>query len=146
VANLYGVANPVANGVSVAQATTLVCNAGVETTIMSATLAAPSAGFFYPAVWGTLFMSQSATPATAVSFGARIGAGADFATQPVPVYFLSANTNTMFSFFLVGAPSGTIWQGAGATINMTVNPTGFAVNCNQPGGQACFFLFRAADQ
>jgi hypothetical protein len=145
-ANLYGVANPLQIGTQGIVLSLIPCPAGVETTVASVTMAAPSAGFYYPVIWGIMILQIGATKPNPVNLAGRIGAGADFGTCGLDQTVFNPSSNFMWPFMLAGPASDLPWRGAGSTVNLTVNPTGQAVTAYNAGSFFYCFLFRAPDQ
>lgn len=145
-ANLYGVANPGALPQFVFNNATVPCPAGVETTVMSAVLAANSGGFFFPFVVGAMAMTMGASVPTAVVIAGRIGGGSDFQGVGIAPQTFVASGTVLVPFALTGVPSQTAWAQPGSTLNITVAPTVNAVTCPINVCFAQVFLFRAPDQ
>lgn len=148
-ANLYGVANPIALP---AQANTIGaadvnCPAGTETNVIAIPTNVPiSQGWYYPAVFAVLAISLGATPPTGVQLGARIGAGADFSYWAIYPGMLAASITLEQSFQLFGAGTILAYSTGPLTINISVNPTAQAVTARFSGSYAYAWWNRAPDQ
>lgn len=144
--NLYGVANAPALAVK-ATFGGVICPAGVETNLISSPpLVAPSQGYFYVVCNLMIFVAYQPTLPSAVTFAARIGAGADFDSYPVNLANVAVSTGFEYSLTLISPAFSIPWLGAGSVVNTTANPTGFQINTTGIGSQCWFMLVRAPDQ
>jgi hypothetical protein len=144
--NQYGTSNPLPVPQFIYIASNTACPAGAETNVLSATLAAVSPGIYYPVMIGAIYITLGATAPSQILIGGRIGAGADFQQLGAPAEIFTPNLTYLQSFCMFGTPSDTIWRGAGATVNISLNPTGQAVTAASGGSYGQVFLFRAPDQ
>lgn len=148
-ANNYGIANlgtienePFLSG-------DVACPAGVTTVLCStpALKGTDPSGVYLPFVIVNFQVLLGATPPTAFSISARIGAGANFNGVGWPPVLLVANANITICASFVGTPSIVPWQGAGSVINIVALATGQAVTVKSTTlGWADVFLFRGPDQ
>jgi hypothetical protein len=84
------------------------------------------------------------TVATSLTFGARIGAGADFDAVGFVTSVFTANQILPYTIPFMGTPSNTSWAGAGSVINLTANPGAQAVQIGAV--RSVIMLLRAPDQ
>ena len=148
-ANLYGVDNTVLtpNSAGLIGGADVFCPAGVETNIIATpALIAPSNGYFVPMLWLNVAITFAATPATNVSVGARIGAGADFDYYNLNAALIVANATIMLNGFLSGVAAQVPWFQPGSVVYVSLNPTAQAVNARVLGSRALYWLARAQDQ
>lgn len=148
-ANLYGTANPnplPIGGVTIGSVNVAI-PPGVETNFCSMSIPpAVSPGWYYPAVWGVANAVLGASAPTFINWGARIGAGADFATYGTYNPLLIANADITVTLFLYG-PTTLISNPFGAfTFNVSANcgVNGFTVTF--VGTQMLGQWLRAPDQ
>jgi hypothetical protein len=148
-ANLYGVANPLPLPVFAGMigATDIVCPAGAETNVIALPTNVPiSQGIYYPAVSGVLWVTLGATPASQVTVGARIGAGADFFANAYNTIPLVASATIMIPFFGYGPSALLSYPTGPLTINISINPGAQAVTARAAGALAYGWWQRAPDQ
>ncbi len=144
--NIWGVANPVPLPTIAGPSGNVTLPVLTETTILSsAAIIAPYPGAYYPIVYCQLFVLLGAAPPTSLTFGFKLGAGADVDTAVVNPALLVANATIAFYGTMVGANSPTAWIGAGSVINVT-GLVGGAVATAQVAGSRCLFaLARGPD-
>lgn len=134
-ANLYGTANPnpLPTAVQTIGNVDVAIPPGAETNFAQLVFPpATSGGWYYPSIWGLATVVLSATPPTALQFGARIGAGADFSAYAVRTQLLTASAQFEMTLFLCGFTTlisnpftpTTLFVSANATAN------GFTVGVN----------------
>ena len=149
-ANLYGVANPQNTPTfqgGLLGGADIVTVAAAETNLITATLVQPDlSGVWYAIMFYTLVVSCGATPPGAGVIAIRVNAGADNNQQGVAAANLVANANITLSGCLVTAASKTLWQGAGATVQLTGNFSAQPVTVRNGGSGAVIALWRALDQ
>ena len=146
-ANLYGVASPLKLPIIVSGGADIVCNANVATPVLSASgLFAPSAGWFYPIIWGFLEVTMGASIPTNSNWGFNINGGSTVDFYQIDTNLTVANAYFGLNFALVGTPSNVIWRPPGSTINITVLPFTNAVTYRGYSSRAIIALFRAPDQ
>lgn len=146
--NLYGVANtgPALYYGTLLNAGGVTCPAGVETNVIAlGPVTALAQGVYYPVFWAQLSIQSGATAPTQIVLGAKIGAGADFATfQPYNGLFIAGQVNVIW-WYGIGQPSRAPWVTPGSVINITVNPLAQSVSCVYYCSQAIGGVFRAPD-
>jgi hypothetical protein len=149
VPNLYGVANApgLPTFATLIGAANITLPAGVETAIItSPPLVAPSAGFFYPLIFGYSVVTQGAVGAGGATWFARIGNGADFLSISFPGFLLPANASVALPLLGAGAASEVPWRSPGSTITISWNISSGAATCYYPFSTVYFVLLRAPDQ
>lgn len=125
--SIWGVNNSPPNPVVVTAGGDVACPAGSETNVLSGTVTVPTPGANFAVVSDVMgVVVLGATPPTAMVIAARQGAGADYDTWTIPPSALVANAILQVYPTLAGT-FGKNALAAGATINITVNPTGQAV-------------------
>jgi hypothetical protein len=147
VANLYGVANPIYQGViaGVIGGSNIPITAGVETNIIQFPVSAPSPGNLYIQVWLSVVISWPASTPTTTQFGLRIGAGADFDTAPINMGAVVPSSNVVYSYCMTGNISLTLYNPPGITCNLTVATTVQPCTVLAGGSRAVLNLFRGQD-
>jgi hypothetical protein len=125
--SIWGVNQSVSNPMIVTAGADVNCPSATETTVLSGTFG-PQPGSQNLAIQSDLavVIALGATPPTAMVIAVRVGSGADYDTWTVPPAVLVANANLSLAPSLLGI-FGRGSLAAGATINVTVNPTGQAV-------------------
>lgn len=147
-ANLYGVANApgLPTLLSGANFPGGIVNPGVYSQIgTSATLVAPSQGYFYALVILTLEITFGATTPSTLFFGTSIGAGSVSNTLGIGQNGLTANGSNVITVPLFSPVSQVAWQGAGSTVGFWLQPGGVAVTMNTTS-TGLVVLQRAPDQ
>jgi hypothetical protein len=147
--NLYGVANPVnlPQSVYFNPFSDVACPAGVETNVIpSNPFVALSNGYYFVTAVGTIYLAIGATAPSQVSINIRTNNGADDLGQGAAGFLLVANTTYAFPFYLFTTARQTVFQGAGATIQISVTSTGQPVTARASGSQCLMTMFRAPDQ
>lgn len=125
--SIWGVNQSQPNPAIVTAGADVACPAATETTVLSALLSGTTPGIntvIETSVACAIVLG--ATPPTAMTINARIGSGADYDSWTVPPALLTASANLSLAPTLVGILARGLLLG-GATINITVNPTGQAV-------------------
>lgn len=109
------------------------CPAATETNVLGGSVTVASPGFNF-AIFSdcTFTIVLGATPPTALVIAVRQGAGADYDTYTVNPAGLTASAILQLAPSLAGVFGRNALVG-GATINVTVNPTGQAVTFKQNG-------------
>ena len=145
--NLYGVSNSTPLGTFTKPGGDTVCNAGVYTTFCSSTaLIAPSAGFYYPVLLGTVVVGVGATPPSGIQLAFIIGSGSlvDWINLDAALY--PANQIFQTGFALVGTAAEVPWRNPGSVLNVQCNPTGQNVTVRAFESRVTYLLLRAPDQ
>lgn len=148
-ANQYGVANTplTATLTSTIGAADVSCPSATETNVVAQILkGSDTSGFYYPEAIGVLVLVLGATPPGGITIAMRIGAGADIQSFSIAPTLLVASATLMIPIGLVAVASQVPWQGAGSTLNLTVNPTTQAVTAKFATTAVVMRLVRATDQ
>lgn len=125
--SIWGVNQALPNPSIVTAGADVACAAGAETNVLSGTITAvgPGQNLALQSDVACVIV-LGATPPTAMTINARVGAGADYDSWTVPPAVLTASANLALAPSLVGTFARNALA-AGSTINITVNPTGQAV-------------------
>ena len=125
--SIWGVNQSLPNPSIVTAGSDVACPAGSETNVLSATITAATPGLNL-ALQSDIacVVVLGATPPTAMTINARVGAGADYDSWTVPPAVLTASANLHLAPSLLGNFARNALA-AGSVINITVNPTGQAV-------------------
>lgn len=148
-ANLYGVAqpNPPPGGNFTIGNVDIVCAAGAETNIISATAILPTApGVYYPALWGYVSVLFGATVPTSLNFGFRLNGGADLTTFSTWSGTYVANESFIYPVF--GYAYGNVFNYPIGTINiqLSANPAANPITVKFLGTLVFIQWQRATDQ
>lgn len=125
--SIWGVNQSLPNPSIVTAGADVACPAATETNVLSGTItaAAPGQNLAVQSDVSCVIV-LGASPPTAMTISARVGAGADYDTWTVPPAVLTASANLALAPSLLGTFARNALL-AGSTINITVNPTGQAV-------------------
>ena len=147
--NLYGVSTPttVWQNTGTIGFADIPCPAGVETNVWSVgPIIANCSGYYWVWIIGSFTISIGATPPGSYTYGARIGAGSDFASGGSPAQLLIANSNFLQPINMQGSISESLWRAPGSTVNVSFNPTGQGITVRGSGSGCSLVLMRAPDQ
>lgn len=125
--SIWGINQALPNPSIVTAGADVACPAGTETNVLSATItaAAPGQNLALQSDVACV-ISLGATPPTAMTINARVGASADYDSWTVPPVVLAASANLSLAPSLMGTFARNALA-AGSAINISVNATGQAV-------------------
>jgi hypothetical protein len=123
----------------------VVCNSGAATTALSsggttAAFVQPHPGLVVPSLSGviTITLGAAAPTAMVITFATTAGTPIDsFTVSPTVLVNLA---NLMIPLEFIGAASASVWQGAGLTPLIQVNPTAQNVTVRVSGSRVQFGL------
>lgn len=125
--SIWGVNQSVGNPQIATAGSDVACPAATETNVLAITLPTASPGLNLAILVDTMVtILLGATPPSAMVIAMRVGAGADIDTYTFPPGGLTANALLQLSPTLAAIFSRGSYTN-GATLNITVNPTGQAV-------------------
>ena len=142
-ANIYGIANPLALPAVYVPANDVSVTAGTPATVITTgAIAALDGESYYPLVLAVLVIVLGGSPATALTVKFILGAGSAVDTYTVEPGLLTASAELVVPVFLIGASSDSAWAGSGSTLNIQVTATTQNVTVKKVGSRAIVMLNR----